>query len=104
MTGLPLIEGFMPIQMLAEMGIVALLFVGSAYLLEKRLRIKINKLAQASALFISSLLYFTVSYLPAYAFQRSRHICCVGGDRNISMGVCYRRVLEGFLQANTSHT
>jgi hypothetical protein len=69
MSGLPFIEGFMPIQMLAEMGILALLFIGIFYLLEKKLAIKANKLAQAIALYIFSLLYFNFRVYPPMPFS-----------------------------------
>jgi len=39
-----LVEGYMPIQMLLEMGGQALLFIGVFYLLDKKMGLKVNKL------------------------------------------------------------
>src|SRR2546428_429525 len=50
MTALKLVEGYMPIQMLGEMGGLALLFIWAFYLLDKKMGIKVNKLAQPTEL------------------------------------------------------
>src|SRR2546428_9820264 len=69
MTALKLVEGYMPIQMLGEMGGLALLFIWSFYLLDKKMGIKVNKLAQAAGLFIFSVLYFRYRIYPPIPFS-----------------------------------
>lgn len=59
----------MPIQMLVEMGGIALLFVGVFYLLDKRMGVKVNKLAQAGGLFIFAVLYFKFRIYPPMPFS-----------------------------------
>ena len=63
-----LVEGYMPIQMLFEMGSVALLFIGAFYVLGKK-GIKVNKLAQATGLFLFSIVYFTYRIYPPIPFS-----------------------------------
>ena len=63
-----LVEGYMPIQMLAEMGGFALLFIGAFYFLGKK-GIKVNKLAQATGLFLFSVIYFTYRIYPPIPFS-----------------------------------
>lgn len=68
MTGLKLVEGYMPMQMLIEMGAFALLFIGIFHLLGKQ-EIKINKLLQGTLLFIFSILYFNYRIYPPIPFS-----------------------------------
>lgn len=51
------VEGYMPMQMLAEMALIVGLLVLVSYLLEKRYRITINKLFQAVGLLSVAVLY-----------------------------------------------
>src|SRR5206468_8224976 len=69
MTALKLVEGYMPMQMLGEMGGLAILFIWSFYLLDKKMGIKVNKLAQATGLFIFSILYFKYRIYPPIPFS-----------------------------------
>jgi len=69
MTGLKLVEGYMPIQMLGEMGLQALLFIFIFYLLDKKMGIKVNKLLQATLLFVYSILYFRYRIYPPIPFS-----------------------------------
>src|SRR2546429_4796088 len=69
MTGLKLVEGYMPIQMLGEMGGLAILFIWSFYLLDKKMGIKVNKLAQATGLFLFSIIYFRYRIYPPIPFS-----------------------------------
>src|SRR5947209_20583684 len=64
-----LVEGYMPMQMLGEMGGLALLFIWSFYLLDKKMGIKVNKLAQATGLFLFSILYFRYRIYPPIPFS-----------------------------------
>src|SRR5437899_12495742 len=69
MTALKLVEGYMPIQMLGEMGGLALLFIWAFYLLDKKMGIKVNKLAQATGLFLFSIIYFRFRIYPPIPFS-----------------------------------
>jgi len=64
-----LIEGFMPVQMLLEMGALALLFIGMFYLLDKKMGFKVNKLLQATLLFLFSIVYFKYRVYPPIPFS-----------------------------------
>jgi hypothetical protein len=64
-----LVEGYMPIQMLLEMGALALLFIGTFYLLDKKIGLKVNKLLQATLLFLFSIFYFTYRVYPPIPFS-----------------------------------
>src|SRR6266496_5342132 len=63
-----LVEGYMPIQMLGEMGGFALLFIGAFHYLGKA-GIKVNKLAQATGLFLFSIIYFRYRIYPPIPFS-----------------------------------
>lgn len=64
-----LVEGYMPIQMLLEMGAYAIIFIGVFHLLDKKLGIKVNKLLQATLLFVFSILYFRYRVYPPIPFS-----------------------------------
>src|SRR5207253_11398569 len=64
-----LVEGYMPIQMLLEMGTLALLFIGMFYLLDKKMGFKVNKLLQATLLFLFSIVYFKYRVYPPIPFS-----------------------------------
>ena len=64
-----LVEGYMPIQMLLEMGALALLFIGMFYLLDKKMGFKVNKLLQATLLFLFSIVYFKYRVYPPIPFR-----------------------------------
>jgi hypothetical protein len=64
-----LIEGYMPIQMLVEMGALALLFIGAFYLLDKKMGLKVNKLLQATLLFLFAWMYFSYRIYPPIPFS-----------------------------------
>jgi hypothetical protein len=59
-----LVEGYMPVQMLLEMGFLALVFIGIFYLLDKKMGIPVNKLLQATLLFVFAYLYFKFRVYP----------------------------------------
>src|SRR3989454_1514796 len=63
------VEGYMPMQMLVEVGLQILLFIYIFYLLDKKMGIKVNKLVQASSLFIYSILYFRYRIYPPLPFS-----------------------------------
>src|SRR3989441_8507426 len=63
------VEGYMPMQMLVEVGLQILLFIYIFYLLDKKMGIKVNKLVQASSLFIYSILYFRYRINPPLPFS-----------------------------------
>src|SRR5437870_9447908 len=63
------VEGYMPMQMLGEVGLQILLFIYIFYLLDKKMGIKVNKLVQASSLFIYSILYFRYRIYPPLPFS-----------------------------------
>ena len=63
-----LVEGYMPIQMLWEMGASALLFIAAFHYLGKA-GVKVNKLAQATGLFLFSIVYFTYRIYPPIPFS-----------------------------------
>src|SRR3989441_5170019 len=63
------VEGYMPMQMLVEVGLQILLFIYIFYLLDKKMGIKVNKLVQASCLFIYSILYFRYRIYPPLPFS-----------------------------------
>jgi len=64
-----LVEGYMPIQMLLEMGAYALIFIGGFYLLDKKMGIKVNKLLQATLLFVFAWMYFSYRVYPPIPFS-----------------------------------
>jgi len=64
-----LVEGYMPVQMLLEMGALALLFIGTFHLLDKKMGFKVNKLLQATLLFLFSIFYFTYRVYPPIPFS-----------------------------------
>lgn len=64
-----LVEGYMPMQMLIEMGGFAILFIWAFYILDKKMGIKVNKLAQATGLFLFSIIYFTYRIYPPIPFS-----------------------------------
>ena len=64
-----LVEGFMPVQLLLEMGFQALLFILMFYLLDKKMGIKVNKLLQATLLFVYSIFYFKYRVYPPIPFS-----------------------------------
>src|SRR6266849_8844068 len=64
-----LVEGYMPVQMLIEMGGLAFLFIWVFYLLDKKMGIKVNKLAQATGLFLFSIIYFRYRIYPPVPFS-----------------------------------
>src|SRR5438093_12856783 len=63
------VEGYMPMQMLGEVGLQILLFIYIFYLLYKKMGVKVNKLVQASSLFIYSILYFRYRIYPPLLFS-----------------------------------
>jgi len=63
------VEGYMPMQMLGEVGLQIVLFIYLFYLLDKKMGIKVNKLAQATSLFIYSFLYFRYRIYPPLPFS-----------------------------------
>src|SRR5213594_1880692 len=63
------VEGYMPVQMLVEMGLQALVFIYIFYFLDKRMGIKVNKMAQATGLFIYAMLYFRYRIYPPIPFS-----------------------------------
>src|SRR5437870_7496668 len=69
MTALKLVEGYMPMQMLGEMVGLAILFIWSFYLLDKKMGIKVNTLAQATGLFLFSIIYFRYRIYPPIPFS-----------------------------------
>jgi hypothetical protein len=64
-----LVEGYMPMQMLIEMGGFAILCIWAFYLLDKKMGVKVNKLAQATGLFLFSIIYFTYRIYPPIPFS-----------------------------------
>ena len=56
-------------QMLGEVGLQILLFIWIFYILNKKMGIKVNKLAQATSLFIYSFLYFRYRIYPPLPFS-----------------------------------
>ncbi len=82
--------------MLLEMGALALLFIGTFYLLDKKMGFKVNKLLQATLLFLFSIVLFHVSRVPADSVQRPRNLCDDDPDRNLHVGVLDRGSLAGF--------
>ncbi len=73
-----LVEGYMPMQMLGEMGGLAILFIWSFYLLDKKMGIKVNKLAQD---------------LSAHSLQRPGDLRHYDSDRDLHVGVLHRSVV-----------
>src|SRR3989440_7141503 len=63
------VEGYMPMQMLGELGLQALLFIYIFYLLDKKMGIKVNKLLQATLLFVYSVIYFRYRIYPPIPFS-----------------------------------
>src|SRR5207247_11006694 len=63
------VEGYMPVQMLVEMGLQALVFIYIFYFLDKRMGIKVNKMAQATGPFIYAMLYFRYRIYPPIPFS-----------------------------------
>src|SRR5919197_449251 len=55
--------------MLGEVGLQILLFVYIFYLLDKKMGIKVNKMAQATGLFVYSILYFRYRIYPPLPFS-----------------------------------
>src|SRR5437899_13037791 len=69
------VEGYMPVQMLVEMGLQALLFIYIFYFLDKRMGIKVSKMVQATGLFIYAMLYFRYRIYPPIPFSVQAIYC-----------------------------
>jgi len=63
------IEGYMPVQMLAELAILVGSLIFATYLLEKRYRITINKFFQATGLLILAVAYLKYRVYPPMPFS-----------------------------------
>src|SRR3989475_12165921 len=63
------VEGYMPMQMLVEVGLQILLFIYIFYLLDKKMGIKVYKRVQASSLFIYWILNLRYRIYPPLPFS-----------------------------------